>query len=199
MDEADHRRFISSGSAWEAMAGYSRAVVDGDWIFVSGTLGQDFSTMRFPASAQAQAEQALDTIEAALQQVPASLTDVVRVRVYVPDRGDVASVSAVIRRRLGAARAANTTVCCALAVQEAKVEIEGEALRPGTWVRIMEVEQGDWGIGGRLLDAAAQCSPGRQQPALSNHFIQRARTHAVRKRAQVVGIRTQQVGGFGRR
>ena len=66
MDEADHRRFISSGSAWEAMAGYSRAVVDGDWIFVSGTLGQDFSTMRFPASAQAQAEKALDTIEAAL-------------------------------------------------------------------------------------------------------------------------------------
>lgn len=128
-DADAERRFISSGSPWEALAGYSRAVVDGDWIFVSGTVGQDVETMRLPESAQAQAEKALDIIEAALRQVPASLHDVVRVRVYVPERGDVPAISAVIKRRLGAARPSNTTVCCALAVEGAKVEIEVTARR----------------------------------------------------------------------
>ena len=123
------RRFISSGSPYEELAGYSRAVVDGDWVFVSGTVGQDFATMTMPDSAAAQAEQALDTIEAALAQATAGLMDVVRVRVYVPDRADVVAVSAVIKRRLGAARAANTTVCCPLAVEGAKVEIEVTARR----------------------------------------------------------------------
>ena len=123
------RRFISSGSPYEDLAGYSRAVVEGEWIFVSGTLGQNFATMSMPESAAAQAEQALDTIEAALAQVPAGLMDVLRVRVYVPDRGDVVAVSGVIKRRLGAARATNTTVCCALAVEGAKVEIEETAKR----------------------------------------------------------------------
>jgi len=125
----EERRFIGSGSPWEALAGYSRAVVEGDWIFVSGTVGQDFETMQFPVSAQAQAEKALDIIEAALLQVPATLLDVVRVRVYAPDRGDVVAISAVIKRRLGAARATNTTVCCPLAVEGAKVEIEVTARR----------------------------------------------------------------------
>jgi enamine deaminase RidA (YjgF/YER057c/UK114 family) len=128
-DGYGQRRFISSGSPWEELAGYSRAVVDGDWIFVSGTVGQDFETMRFADTAQAQAEQALDTIEAALRQVPASLLDVVRVRVYVPERTDVPAISEVIKRRLGAARPTNTTVCCPLAVADAKVEIEVTARR----------------------------------------------------------------------
>ncbi len=123
------RRFISSGSPYEELAGYSRAVVEGEWIFVSGTLGQNFATMSMPESAAAQTEQALDTIEAALAEVPAGLMDVLRVRVYVPDRGDVVAVSGVIKRRLGAARATNTTVCCALAVEGAKVEIEVTAKR----------------------------------------------------------------------
>ena len=126
---SEARRFIASGSPWEELAGYSRAVVDGDWIFVSGTVGQDFATMRLPPSAQAQTEKALDIIEAALRQVPASLLDVVRVRVYVPERGDVPAISAVIKRRIGAARATNTTVCCPLAVEGAKVEIEVTARR----------------------------------------------------------------------
>lgn len=124
MSGHDDRRFISSGSPWEAMAGYSRAVVDGDWIFVSGTVGVDFLTMTMPDTAQGQAERALDTIEAALVQAGAGLLDVVRVRVYVPERADVPAVSEVMRRRLGAARATNTTVCCPLAVDDAKVEIE---------------------------------------------------------------------------
>lgn len=118
------RRFIHSGSPWEDLAGYARAVVDGEWIFVSGTVGVDFSTGRFAPTAQAQAEQALDTIAAALAQADASLADVVRVRVYVPDRADVAAVSGVLKARMGGNRPANTTVCSPLAVEEAKVEIE---------------------------------------------------------------------------
>ena len=125
----EERRFIAGGSPWEALAGYSRAVVDGDWIFVSGTVGQDFETMQFPESAQAQADKALDIIEAALRQVPARLLDVVRVRVFVPERADVPAVSEVIKHRIGAARATNTTVCCPLAVEGAKVEIEVTARR----------------------------------------------------------------------
>ena len=124
MSASTPRRFISSGSPYEELAGYSRAVVDGDWVFVSGTVGQDFATMRMPESAESQAEQALDTIAGALDAAGASLMDVVRVRVYVPDRDDVIAVSGAIKRRLGAARPANTTVCCPLAVEGAKVEIE---------------------------------------------------------------------------
>ncbi|VTU24701.1 Enamine/imine deaminase [Variovorax sp. PBL-H6] len=123
------RQFIQSGSRWEELAGYSRAVVDGEWILVSGTVGQDFTTGEFPAGAQAQCERALDTIEAALAQAGARLDDVVRVRVYVPDRSDVVAVSEVLRRRFGTHRPANTTVCCPLAVEEAKVELEVSARR----------------------------------------------------------------------
>jgi len=124
------RKFVSSGSPWEALAGYSRAVVDGRWVFVSGTVGYDLRTNTWPPTAAAQAETSLDTIERALREAGAGLLDVVRVRVYVPDRGDVEAVSGVIRKRLGAARAANTTVCSSLAVENARVEIEVTALKP---------------------------------------------------------------------
>lgn len=123
------RRFIQSGSRWEELAGYARAVVDGEWIFVSGTLGQVFATGEFPPTAQQQSEVALDTIESALAQAQGSLADVVRVRVYVPDRADVMAVSGVLKRRLGSNRPANTTVCCPLTVEAAKVEIEVTARR----------------------------------------------------------------------
>jgi enamine deaminase RidA (YjgF/YER057c/UK114 family) len=118
------RKFISSGSPWEKVAGYSRAVVDGRWVFVSGTVGSDLRS-----SARAQAGQSLDIIERALKAAKATLRDVVRVRVYVPRRADVLAVSQVVKKRLGAARAANTTVCSPLAVAGAKVEIEVTALR----------------------------------------------------------------------
>jgi enamine deaminase RidA (YjgF/YER057c/UK114 family) len=123
------RKFVSSGSPWEALAGYSRAVVDGRWVFVSGTVGYDRRTDTWLPAAVAQAEVALDIIEGALREAGATLLDVVRVRVYVPDRADVAGVSAVVKKRLGAARAANTTVCAPLAVENAKVEIEVTALK----------------------------------------------------------------------
>jgi len=125
------RKFISSGSPWEALAGYSRAVVDGRWVFVSGTVGYDLRTNTWPPTAQAQAEVSLDIIERALRDAGAALLDVVRVRAFVPDRADVEAVSGVLKKRLGAARAANTTVCSPLAVDEAKVEIEVTALKAG--------------------------------------------------------------------
>lgn len=122
-------RFIQSGSKWEELAGYSRAVVDGDWVFVSGTVGQDFKTGVIPPTAREQAQLALTTIATALAEADASLTDVVRVRVYIPDRGDVVDVSTVLRERFGSHRPTNTTVCSPLAVEGAKVEIEVTARR----------------------------------------------------------------------
>ena len=124
------RRFITTGSPWETLAGYSRAVVDGGWIFVSGTVGADLATGRLARGAKAQAEKSIDNIEAALKDAGGTLTDVVRVRVYVPRRRDVVAVSEVIKRRIGPARAANTTVCAPLAVAGAWVEIEVTARLP---------------------------------------------------------------------
>jgi enamine deaminase RidA (YjgF/YER057c/UK114 family) len=103
-------------------------VVDGRWVFVSGTVGYDARTGTWPPTAAAQATLAIDIIERALGEAGATLLDVVRVRVFVPDRADVAAVSAVLAQRLGAARAANTTVCAPLAVEQARVEIEVTAL-----------------------------------------------------------------------
>jgi enamine deaminase RidA (YjgF/YER057c/UK114 family) len=126
---AGTRRHIRSGSPWEELAGYSRAVVQGDWCFVSGTVGVDRRTGQLAEGAQAQAECALDIIAAALAEANMALTDTVRVRAYVPDAADVNAVSAVLKARLGSARPANTTVCCPLAVPQARVEIEVTALR----------------------------------------------------------------------
>lgn len=128
------RRHISSGSPWEALAGYSRAVVQpmpgGTWIFVAGTLGmEDPASGRLAEGAQAQTHRALDIVERALAEVPASLNDTVRVVAYVPERSDIAAVAAVLKVRLGAARPANTTVCSPLAVAGALVELEITALR----------------------------------------------------------------------
>jgi enamine deaminase RidA (YjgF/YER057c/UK114 family) len=123
------RQFISTGSIYEKLAGYSRAVVEGNWVFVSGTVGADFATGKFAEGPQAQTEKAIDTIEAALTQAGAIITDIVRVRVIVPNPAHVEPVSHIIARRLGPARAANTTICSPLAVPEAHVEIEVTAIK----------------------------------------------------------------------
>ena len=123
------RKFISSGSPWEAIAGYARAVADGDWVFVSGTVGYDARTKSFPATTAAQAEQAFDIIERALREAGATLDDTVRVQVHLTDPADLAQVAPVLKRRLGRSQAANTTVCAALVVPEAKIEIEVTVLR----------------------------------------------------------------------
>jgi enamine deaminase RidA (YjgF/YER057c/UK114 family) len=122
------RKFISSGSPFEAIAGYARAVVEGDWVFVSGTVGYH-PERGFAATTAAQAERAFDIIEKAVRDAGATLDDAVRVRVYLTDAADLAQVAPVLKRRLGKSRAANTTVCSALVVPEAKVEIEVTVLR----------------------------------------------------------------------
>ena len=126
---AEQRRHILTGSKYEELAGYARAVVVGEHVWVSGTVGYDFKTGHLPETAEGQAEQALDTIAWALGEARSGLDEVVRARVYIPDPADVPAVSAVIKRRLGPARPANTTVCAPLAVPECKVEIEVEAIR----------------------------------------------------------------------
>ncbi|MGI9437902.1 MAG: RidA family protein [Geminicoccaceae bacterium] len=123
------RRHIFTGSSYEELAGYSRAVVVDDRIFVSGTVGYDFKTGHLPEDAAGQTDQALDTIAWALDQAGATLGDIVRVRIYVPDPGDVVGVSTALKCRLGNAYPANTTICAPLAVPECKVEIEVEAIQ----------------------------------------------------------------------
>jgi len=120
---------IFSGSIYEEMAGYARAVVVGDHIFVSGTVGVDFASGTLADGAEAQTRQALQTIENALNEAGASLADIVRVRVYIPNPDDVMAVSGVLKEKIGSGYPANTTVCAPLAVPGALVEIESEAIR----------------------------------------------------------------------
>ena len=125
----NRRTHVFSGSVYEEMAGYARAVVVGDRIFVSGTVGMDFAAGKMPEGAKEQTEISLDTIEGALAAAGSGMHDIVRVRVFVPDPEDVAEISGVLRDRIGFTRPANTTVCSPLAVPEARVEIEVEAIR----------------------------------------------------------------------
>ena len=111
------------------MAGYARAVIVGDQISVSGTVGVDFSTGEMAKGVSAQTHTAIDTIEKALQEANATLGDIVRTRVYVPDPDNVMAVSIVLKERIGFTRPANTTICSPLAVPGADVEIEVEAIR----------------------------------------------------------------------
>lgn len=123
------RRLISSGSRFEELAKYSRAVVDGEWVFVSGTIGPDPDGGALPEDVTAQARNCFRTIERALAEAQASLADVVQCRVYVTRREYVAPVSAVLAEKFADVRPANTTVICELPPPDAKVEIEVTARR----------------------------------------------------------------------
>lgn len=121
------RRLISSGSPFEEVAGYSRAVVDGEWVFVSGTSG--FKDGQIAEGEVAQAEQCLATIAAALEQAGASLADVVRVVCYITDAAYFQTVAPVLGRSFKATKPANTTIVCGLVDPRMKVEIEVTALK----------------------------------------------------------------------
>ena len=123
------RTHIFSGSIYEEMAGYARAVVVDDRIFVSGTVGVDFATGEMAEGATAQTETAMDTIARALREAGSDICDIVRLRVFIPDPEDVMAVSMVLKARAGFTSPANTTVCSPLAVPGARVEIEAEAIR----------------------------------------------------------------------
>jgi len=123
------RRLISTGSPYEAEFAYSRAVVQGDWCFVAGTIGLDYATMTVPGDAQAQARNALATIARALEEAGFAMADVVRTVIYVPDPADHPAIGVALREVFGAVRPANTTVAAPLLKPEWKVEIEATAFR----------------------------------------------------------------------
>ena len=118
---------ISSGSRFEKLAGYSRAVVDGEWIFVSATAGHNPTDGSISPDPEQQTRQSLNTISRALEQADASLADVVRLNVYVAKREDVMTVSKVLGETFSDPRPANTTIICGFPVEEIKVEIEATA------------------------------------------------------------------------
>lgn len=123
------RHLISTGSPFEKTAGYSRAVVDGDWCFVAGTTGYDYASMTMPETVEAQTRNCMATIAAALREGGFTLADVVRARYYVTDRAFVQKVFPILGEHFGDIRPAATMVVCELNESEMKIEIEVTALR----------------------------------------------------------------------
>ena len=118
------RRRIASGSTFEKDIGYSRAVVDGDWIFVSGTTGFDYATMALSDDVAEQAEQSFRNIESALREAGASLADVVRVTYILPSAADFPACWPVTRKYLGEVRPAATMISAGLLDPRIRIEIE---------------------------------------------------------------------------
>ena len=123
------RRLISSGSPFEATAGYSRAVVQGDWCFVSGTTGYDYATMIMPDSVEGQTRNCLGTIGRVLTESGFSFEDVVRCHYYVTDAAFADRVFPILGETFGTIRPAATMVVCDLIRPEMLIEIEVTALR----------------------------------------------------------------------
>ena len=122
------RRLISSGSTFEQEIGYSRAVVVGDWVFVSGTTGFDYATMTIADGLVEQTEQCLKNIAAALQQAGASLADVVRVNYVLPNGAEFSECWPVLRKYFGEVRPASMMISAGLADPRMRIEIEVTAL-----------------------------------------------------------------------
>jgi enamine deaminase RidA (YjgF/YER057c/UK114 family) len=123
------RRLISSGSTFEKDIGYSRAVLDGDWVFVSGTTGFDYATMTVQDDVVAQCEQALKNIGFALEQAGSGFPDVVRVNYLMTNAGDFERCWPALGRVFGKVRPAATMMVVGLADPRMKIEIEVTALR----------------------------------------------------------------------
>lgn len=123
------RTLISSGSTFEADIGYSRAVVQGDWVFVSGTTGFDYRTMTIAEGLAEQTEQCMRNIEAALTQAGSSLADVVRVRYVLPNGSEFPECWPVLRRYFGTVRPAAMMISAGLADPRMRIEIEVTALK----------------------------------------------------------------------
>jgi enamine deaminase RidA (YjgF/YER057c/UK114 family) len=123
------RKRISSGSTFEQEIGYSRAVVDGDWVFVSGTTGFDYATMTISDDVVEQAGQCLKNIEAALRQAGAQMRDVVRVVYVLPNGEDFPACWPVLRKYFGEVRPAAMMISAGLADPRMKIEIEVTARR----------------------------------------------------------------------
>jgi enamine deaminase RidA (YjgF/YER057c/UK114 family) len=132
------RRLISSGSSFEREIGYSRAVVDGDWVFVSGTTGFDYESMTIPDDVREQAERCFINIEKALLEAGSRLSDVVRVRYILPRVEDFEPCWPVLRKYFDQVRPAATMIAAGLSDPRMKIEIEVTARKsriatePGT-------------------------------------------------------------------
>ncbi|MDZ8135813.1 MAG: RidA family protein [Nostoc sp. DedQUE04] len=118
------RQFISSGSIFEQEIGYSRAVIDGDWVFVSGTTGFDYSSMTISDDVVKQTEQCFKNINAALTEAGLVMQDIVRVRYILPIREDFEQSCPVIRRYLGDVKPAATMIVAGLSDPRMRIEIE---------------------------------------------------------------------------
>jgi enamine deaminase RidA (YjgF/YER057c/UK114 family) len=118
------RRLISSGSKFEQDVGYSRAVVDGEWVFVSGTTGFDYRTMTISDSLIEQTEQCLKNIQFALHSAGADFADVVRVNYIVPKAERFPDCWPVLRKYFGAGRPAMTMISAGLLDPRMQIEIE---------------------------------------------------------------------------
>ncbi len=118
------RQLISSGSTFESDIGYSRAVVDGKWVFVSGTTGFDYSTMTIAPGVVDQTEQCLKNIGIALEQAGSSFSDVVRVTYVLPDASEFEQCWPVLRKYLGEVRPAAMMISAVLADPRMRIEIE---------------------------------------------------------------------------
>jgi len=123
------RRLISSGSSFEAAAGYSRAVVEGDYVHVSGTTGFDYSTMRIDADPVVQCRQCFRNITSALEQAGCALDDVVRVHYYLADAALFEKVAPIFGEMFTRARPAATAIVCQLIDPRMAIEIEVTACR----------------------------------------------------------------------
>jgi len=126
---SDHRQRISQGSTFEELIGYSRAVVDGRWVFVSGTTGYDYSAMTISSDIVDQTDQTLANIDAALVEAGASAADVVRVTYYLPDPDDFEACWPSLRKYFGQAKPAATMLVARLLNPDIKIEIEVTALK----------------------------------------------------------------------
>lgn len=124
------RKLISSGSTFENDIGYSRAVVEGKWVFVSGTTGYDYSNMSIPEDVVAQTEQCFINIAKALKEAGAGLEHVVRVMYILPQADDFSKCWPVLKKYFGTIRPAATMISAGLADPRMKIEIQVTALMP---------------------------------------------------------------------
>lgn len=123
------RKLISSGSSFEEKIGYSRAVVVGDMIFVSGTTGYDYNTMLISGDIAEQTEQCVKNIKKALQEADASLADIVRLTYIVPKADEFEHCWPVLKKYFGDIKPAATMISAGLADEKMKIEIEATAIK----------------------------------------------------------------------
>ena len=123
------RKKISSGSSFEAQIGYSRAIVDGNWVFVSGTTGYNYENMTIDDDIILQTEQCLKNIEAAPKEAEAKLDDIVRITYILPNSNDFQKCWPTLKKYLGDIRPAATMFSAGLAYSKMKIEIQVTALK----------------------------------------------------------------------